>query len=88
MENGQSHNGYVFAYHFDLADRMRKALRVAGMSVQDAAEALNVSRNTVGNWISDRTKPSQEQLVVWAAVTGAPHEWLLTGKLPDCGNPT
>ena len=82
VDRRDAREGYVFAYDFDLADRMRKALRVADLSVNEAAERMNVSRNTIGNWLSGRSKPGTEQLVVFAAVTGAPYEWLRTGHAP------
>lgn len=64
---------------WDLADRMRKSLRVAGMEVQDMAEYLEVSRGTVGNWINGRNRPSPAILRLWAMRTGAPLEWLKHG---------
>lgn len=64
-----------------LGDRLRKSLRDAGVSVQEMAEHLDVSRNTIGNWLSDRTgRPSRSALMVWAMRCGVPFEWLLTGE--------
>lgn len=75
-------NGYGFVFEFDLADRMRKSLRVSGLTVQDIAEDMGVSRNTVSSWINGRSIPSREQLVVWAAYTNAPLQWLQRGTIP------
>lgn len=68
---------------FDRADRMRKALRVAGISVQEIAEYLGVARNTVSTWINGRIDPSTQTMRLWALRTGVPYEWLLTGTVPD-----
>lgn len=45
---------------FDLADRMRKALRVSGVTVQQMADYLGVSRNTVSTWINGHIVPSTQ----------------------------
>lgn len=76
---------YRFAFEFDLADRLRKSLRVSGIGVAEIAEDIGVSRNTVGNWLNGRVVPSHEQLVVWAAYTGAPLLWLERGTVPAPG---
>lgn len=61
---------------FDLADRMRKALRVSDVSVQDMADFLGVTRGTVSTWINGHIHPSTQTLRLWAARTGVPYEWL------------
>lgn len=66
-------------WSFGLADRLEKALRVSDVSNAEMAAALDVSRNTVGNYTSGRTSPSKLQIKEWAIRTGAPLEWLLTG---------
>ena len=73
---------YRFIFEFDLADRLRKSLRVSGWGVQDIADQIGVSRNTVGNWLNGRSVPCHDQLVVWSAYTGAPLEWLERGTVP------
>ena len=72
---------------FDQADRMRKSLRVSEVSVQDMADYLEVSRNTVGSWINGRTAPSSSALKMWALRTGVPYEWLRDGKNPRQDGP-
>jgi transcriptional regulator with XRE-family HTH domain len=71
---------------FDVADRMRKALREGGLSVQEMAEYLEVSRNTVGRWINGKVPPSTSTLRLWALRTGVPFEWLRDGFLPTGGD--
>src|SRR5712664_1096210 len=65
---------------WDLPDRMRKALRHAGVEVQEMAEYLDVSRSTVSNWINGRIGPSTQTLRLWAMRTGVPYAWLKDGS--------
>jgi transcriptional regulator with XRE-family HTH domain len=67
------------APEFDLADRMRKSLRHAGIGVQDMADYLEVSRNAVGTWINGRNKPSPQTVRLWALRCGVPYGWLRDG---------
>lgn len=64
---------------FDLADRMRKALRESGVSALEMADYLGVSRNTVSNWINGHARPSTAAVRLWAMRTGIPFDWLTTG---------
>lgn len=64
---------------FDQADRMRKAMRVAGVSVAEMAEYLGVTRESVGRWINGRTAPSTQTLRLWSTRTGVSLEWLIDG---------
>lgn len=75
---------------WDTADRMRKALRTASISVQEIADYLDVSRNTVGNWINGRISPSTQTLRLWALRTGVSWTWLRdgTGARPGPGQQT
>lgn len=67
------------APEWDLADRMRKSLRHAGMDVQEIAEYLGVSRSSVSNWINGRVKPSKPTQRLWALRCGVPFSWLAEG---------
>jgi transcriptional regulator with XRE-family HTH domain len=64
---------------FDLADRMRKALRTADIGVQEMADYLGVARNTVSTWINGRISPNRQTVRLWAMRTGVPFEWLESG---------
>lgn len=64
---------------FDLGDRMRRALRYADVSVQAMADYLEVSRNSVGNWLNGRAVPSGAVVRLWALRTGVSHAWLKDG---------
>jgi transcriptional regulator with XRE-family HTH domain len=61
---------------WDLADRMRKALRHAGLGVAEIADYLDVSRTSVSNWINGRVMPSTQTLRLWSLRTGVPFDWL------------
>ena len=67
----------------DLADRMKKALRISGLTVNDVADALDVNRNTVGNWTNGRIEPKRASVVAFAQLTGVPAEWLEFGIVPE-----
>lgn len=62
-------------------DRLRKALEHAGLSVQDMADYLGVSRNTVGNYLAGRGKRGIDKRtrMLWAERTGVSYLWLLRG---------
>lgn len=84
--NVMQSNNYRFVFEFDTADRMRKTLRVSGLSVQEIAARMGVSRNTVSSWLNGRSVPCRDQLTVWAAYTGAPLEWLERGTVPPAAD--
>lgn len=70
---------------WDVADRMRKALRSSDLSVQEIADYLGVGRNTVSTWINGRIRPNKQTLRLWAIRTGVSFEWLENGEAPTAG---
>jgi len=64
---------------FDLADYMRKALRESELTVQEAADRMEMSRESVSLWINGKRRPNRTQLIAFAHVTGVPLEWLEQG---------
>lgn len=77
---------------WDVADRMRKAMRESGVGVQEIADYLGVARSTVSTWINGRIEPSKQTLRLWALRCGVSYEWLETGRTPttwgdDSGQP-
>jgi transcriptional regulator with XRE-family HTH domain len=64
---------------WDTADRLRKALRTANVSVQEIADYLGVSRTSASNWINGRIDPSTQTLRLWALRTGVSYTWLRDG---------
>lgn len=60
---------------FTRADRLEKSLSYANVSHQDMADALGVSRQTIGNYTSGRTtRIPKLALKEWALRTGVPLE--------------
>jgi hypothetical protein len=64
---------------WDTADRLRKALRVAGVSVGEMADYLGVNRNTVGRYINGHGRPDRRTMRLWAIRCGVPLDWLQDG---------
>lgn len=71
---------------FGLGDRLAKALTVANMNGLEMADFLGVSRQTIGNYTSGRTRPNRATLRTWALRTGVPLSWIETGTLPGGPN--
>lgn len=68
---------------WDLTDRLRKSLQHAGLTPQEMAAYLGVSRNSVWNWLGGRNQASPQTVRLWAMRTGVPYEWLRDGKNPQ-----
>jgi transcriptional regulator with XRE-family HTH domain len=69
---------------WDLADKMRKSLRHAGLGVQDMADYLDVDRSTVSTWINGRIEPDSRTMKLWSLRTGIPYTWFCHGDLRPC----
>ena len=67
----------------DLADRLAKSLQVAGLSVADMADYMEVHRNSVGAWLNRRSQPRPANIRLWALRTGVPYQWLRHGTWPE-----
>lgn len=65
---------------WDVGDRMRKALREAGIGVGEMAAYLGVARTTVSNWVNGRIEPSVQTLRLWALRCGVDYDWLRDGR--------
>ena len=59
-----------------LGDRMRKALDVSGLSINEMAQYLGVGRNTVSSWLNGHTTPVIGMVRLWALRTGVSLPWL------------
>lgn len=72
-----------------LAARIRLARKHAGMSQQDLADQLGITRGAVANWEgANGTLPATERLQRIANATGAMFEWLATGRGASRYQPT
>jgi hypothetical protein len=67
----------------DLADRLAKSLQVAGLSVAEMADYMEVHRNSVGAWLNRRSEPRPANIRLWAIRTDVPYEWLRYGIWPE-----
>lgn len=58
--------------------RLQRALAHAGVSVEEMADEIGVSRSTVSRWLNDRGSPPRIGYVrLWALRTGCSLEWVL-----------
>lgn len=67
----------------ELRHRLRIAREYAGYERDELADAIEVSRNTIGNAESGRTRPRKIMLNAWALACGVPVTWLITGEAPS-----
>jgi DNA-binding XRE family transcriptional regulator len=65
--------------------RLQRALAHAGLTSNEIADDMEVSRTTISRWLNDRGAPPRTIYVrQWALRTGVPYPWLATG---EAGNP-
>jgi transcriptional regulator with XRE-family HTH domain len=65
---------------WDLADRMRKALRQSPYNAIEMAEYFGVSRQAVSSWLNGKYYPNTATLRLWAQRTGVDFEWLCAAR--------
>lgn len=71
-----------------LGERLVRARRLAGMTQQDMADGLHVSRRTVAGWEAGDHEPRFGAVVAWADLCQAPLEYLVDAAREDnaaCG---
>ena len=67
------------------AERLKNARRVCGLSQEELAERLDVSRQAVGKWEQGQAYPEMEKLIALCAVLNVSADALLLDELPpDC----
>lgn len=68
--------------------RLQMSLDEAGISVETAAQQLDVSRSTVSRWLNGRgAGPKRPFLAQWALMTGVPLAWIEDGVMPESPTP-
>ena len=68
------------------ADRLKDARRVCGLSQEELAEQLDVSRQAVGKWEQGQAYPEVEKLLTLCAVLNTSLDALMADELPkNCG---
>lgn len=70
---------------WSVADRMRKAREMRGMTQTEFAEATGLSRRTVSRLESGDKLPVTKDYNLWQMATGVPRAWLETGEAPHDG---
>lgn len=67
--------------------RLQMSLAHSGVSAQEMADELGVSRSSVSRWMNDHgTPPRRAYVIQWAMKCGVDSGWLLTGQAPDMTN--
>ena len=62
--------------------RLQRALAHAGMTTEEMAAELGVTRQTVSRWINERgAQPRAGFVKLWALRCGVPYEWLVAGEV-------
>lgn len=67
---------------FDLADRIRKAMRVSGLDQVELGALVGVSGSAVSGWARGKVTPAQHYVERIASATDVPLNWLLNGDTP------
>ena len=65
---------------------MRLALDHAGVSIEEMADVLGVTRQTVGRWLHGHGNPKAGNLRLWAIRCGVSFRWLVDGVTPGAGS--
>ena len=64
------------------ADRLKEARRISGLSQEDLAEQLDVSRQAVGKWEQGQSYPEVEKLLTLCGVLNTSLDALMADELP------
>ena len=64
------------------ADRLKEARRISGLSQEDLAEQLDVSRQAVGKWEQGQSYPEVETLLALCGVLNTSLDALMADELP------
>ena len=64
------------------ADRLKEARRICGLSQEELAEQLEVSRQAVGKWEQGQSYPEVEKLLALCAVLNTSLDALMADELP------
>ena len=63
-----------------IAGRIVRAREAAGMSTNELAERIGVTRKTMETWETDRAEPRSDKLNMLAGLMGVSPTWLLYGR--------
>ncbi|WP_369290572.1 helix-turn-helix domain-containing protein [Propionimicrobium lymphophilum] len=63
--------------------RLRMAMKQAGMTQNDLADAIGMQQRTVDRWLNRGVTPKRGQIMACALATGVPVVWLDKGIDPS-----
>jgi len=66
----------------NIADRIQNLRRTKGMSQEQLADAIGVSRQAVSKWESEQAMPDLEKIVIMSEVFDVTTDYLLKGIEP------
>ena len=64
--------------------RLKEAREELGLTIEEIADRMTVSANTVKNWELGRTTPRSNRLHILSGILGVPFAWLLNGGPDQC----
>ena len=67
-------------------NNLTEARRQSGLSQQEVAEALDISRQAVSRWETGAAAPSTEKLIELARLYGVTLDALVNGSAPEAGS--
>lgn len=67
----------------EFQDRLHHLRRERGMSQEDLAEVVDVTRQAVQKWESGASKPDMGNLIALSRYFGVTLDWLITGEEPE-----
>ena len=66
-----------------LGERLQRLRRARGMTQEQLAERIGVSRQSLSGWENDAALPDTVHVVALAELFGVTTDYLLMGKTPD-----
>jgi transcriptional regulator with XRE-family HTH domain len=66
-----------------IADRILTLRKSKGMSQEQLAEAIGVSRQAVSKWESEQASPDPEKIIAMSGIFGVTTDYLLKGIEPE-----
>lgn len=63
-----------------LGERIKQALKVAKLQYKEIADLLDTAESTISHHVTGRSKPSIDQVKIYAKACGVTLDWLLTGE--------
>lgn len=72
---------------FETRHRLALALEAADVDVDEMADNLGVSKQTIYNYMSGNRAPKLGMIKMWAMRCQVPWQWITTGELPEDDEP-